>query len=105
MQVLDPNYKEEAVMGGRMTITMNTHGDVCAVQKGGGVGISQSEIMRCFRVASMKAADITAKLKECVSEFLFPFNFLFMWILFQCLFAVPASVTRSTSNKTKGWKN
>lgn len=66
MVVLDPNYKEEAVMGGRMTITMNTHGDVCAVQKGGGVGISQSEIMRCFRVASMKAADITAKLKECV---------------------------------------
>ncbi|GLJ54182.1 hypothetical protein SUGI_1161340 [Cryptomeria japonica] len=66
MVVLDPNYKEEAVMGGRMTITMNTHGDVCAVQKGGGVGVSQSEIMRCFRVASTKAADITAKLKECV---------------------------------------
>ncbi|KAH9312287.1 hypothetical protein KI387_027322 [Taxus chinensis] len=66
MVVLDPNYKEETVMGGRMTITMNVHGDVCAVQKGGGVGVSQSEIMRCFRVASMKAADITSKLKECV---------------------------------------
>lgn len=66
MVVLDPNYKEEAVMGGRMTISMNTHGDVCAVQKGGGVGVSQSEIMRCFRVAAMKAADITAKLKDAV---------------------------------------
>eukprot|EP01018_Ginkgo_biloba_P018278 Gb_25376 [translate_table: standard] len=64
--VLDPIFKEEAVMGGRMTVTMNTHGDVCAVQKGGGVGVSQSEIMRCFRVASMKAADITAKLKDAV---------------------------------------
>lgn len=66
MVVLDPNYKEEAVMGGRMTISMNTHGDVCAVQKGGGVGVSQSEIMRCFRVAAMKAADVTAKLKDAV---------------------------------------
>lgn len=66
MVVLDPNYKEEEVMGGRMTISMNTHGDVCAVQKGGGVGVSQSEIMRCFRVAAMKASDITAKLKEVV---------------------------------------
>lgn len=66
MVVLDPNYKEEEVMGGRMTISMNTHGDVCAVQKGGGVGVSRSEIMRCFRVAAMKASDITAKLKEVV---------------------------------------
>ncbi|GLJ25973.1 hypothetical protein SUGI_0498090 [Cryptomeria japonica] len=34
MVVLDPNYKEEAVIGGKMTFTMNTHRDVCAVEKG-----------------------------------------------------------------------
>jgi exosome complex component RRP45 len=70
-------------MGGRMTISMNTHGDVCAVQKGGGVGVSQSEIMRCFRVAAMKAADITAKLKDAVSEFFINFMLLFWWFLLQ----------------------
>jgi len=42
---VDPNLKEE-VMGGRLTITINAQGDICAVQKGG-VGVSSSEIMRC----------------------------------------------------------
>uniref|UniRef100_A0A804M362 Exosome complex component RRP45B n=1 Tax=Zea mays TaxID=4577 RepID=A0A804M362_MAIZE len=36
--VLDPTYKEEAVMGGRMTAIVNSNGDVCAIQKAGGEG-------------------------------------------------------------------
>jgi exosome complex component RRP45 len=65
--VLDPSLKEELVMGGRLTITINTHGEVCAVQKGGGVGVSASELMRCLRLASTKAAVLTEMLKKVVS--------------------------------------
>ncbi|KAI5061970.1 hypothetical protein GOP47_0022509 [Adiantum capillus-veneris] len=62
--VMDPSYKEELVMKGRLTVTMNVHGDICAVQKGGGVGVSSGEIMRCLRIASTKVADVTSSLKK-----------------------------------------
>lgn len=64
---MDPNLKEEAVMGGRLTMTVNTHGDICAVQKGGGVGVSASELMRCLRIATAKAQVITETLQKAVS--------------------------------------
>jgi len=64
--VLDPSLKEELVMGGRLTITINKHGEVCGVQKGGGVGVSASELMRCLRLASTKAAVLTETLKKVV---------------------------------------
>ncbi|CAM8916742.1 unnamed protein product [Rhodiola kirilowii] len=67
-EVVDPTHFEEAVMGGRLTTTLNTNGDICAIQKGG-VGVSQSIIMECLRIASMKAADITAKIKSAVESF------------------------------------
>ncbi|KAL5987312.1 Exosome complex component rrp45b [Asimina triloba] len=51
--VIDPTHNEEAVMGGRMT-------------KAGGEGIMQSVIMQCLRVASVKAADVTVKIKNAV---------------------------------------
>ena len=54
-------------MGSRMTATMNTSGDVCAVQKAGGEGVLQSVVMQCLRIASLKTADITSKIKNAVS--------------------------------------
>ncbi|KAF5179117.1 Exosome complex component rrp42 [Thalictrum thalictroides] len=67
--VIDPSHNEEAVMGGRMTATLNTNGDICAVQKAGGDGVLQSVIMQCLRIASVKAADITTKIKEAVEVY------------------------------------
>ncbi|KAH7277292.1 hypothetical protein KP509_39G044100 [Ceratopteris richardii] len=63
-EVVDPSYKEELVMKGRLTVTMNVHGDICSVQKGGGVGVSSGEIMRCLRIAATKVADVTSSLKK-----------------------------------------
>jgi len=65
--VVDPTYKEEAVMGGRMTATINSNGDICAIQKAGGEGVMSSVVMQCLRIASVKAADITSKIKKAVS--------------------------------------
>ncbi|KAK4441440.1 Exosome complex component RRP45B [Sesamum alatum] len=64
--VIDPSHFEEAVMGGKLTATLNTNGDVCAIQKAGGQGVIQSVIMQCLRIASVKAADITDKIKKAV---------------------------------------
>ncbi|KAL0370337.1 UNVERIFIED_CONTAM: Exosome complex component RRP45B [Sesamum angustifolium] len=64
--IIDPSHFEEAVMGGKLTATLNTNGDVCAIQKAGGQGVIQSVIMQCLRIASVKAADITGKIKKAV---------------------------------------
>ncbi|KAL9253980.1 Exosome complex component RRP45B-like protein [Drosera capensis] len=64
--VIDPNHYEEAVMKGRMTITLNTNGDVCAIQKAGGVGVTHDVIMDCLLAASDKASDVTRMIKDAV---------------------------------------
>ncbi|XP_074585711.1 exosome complex component RRP45A-like isoform X2 [Curcuma longa] len=67
IMVIDPTHKEESVTGGKMTVTINSNGDVCAIQKAGGEGVVPSVVMQCLRIASVKAADITSKLKNAVS--------------------------------------
>ncbi|RAL43104.1 unnamed protein product [Cuscuta campestris] len=67
--VIDPTHFEEAVMGSRMTVTLNANGDVCAIQKPGGDGIMQSVILQCLRIASVKAADISDKIKIAVEAY------------------------------------
>ncbi|URE11760.1 Zinc finger, C3HC4 type (RING finger) [Musa troglodytarum] len=66
IMVIDPTHKEEVVMGGRMTFTLNSNGDICAVQKAGGVGVTSSIIMQCLQIASAKVADFTSKIKHAV---------------------------------------
>ncbi|KAI4373660.1 hypothetical protein MLD38_011763 [Melastoma candidum] len=67
--VIDPTHLEEAVMGGRMTATLNTNGDVCAIQKAGGVAVPPSVIRHCLRIAATKAGDMTSKIKEAVDAY------------------------------------
>ncbi|XP_059315301.1 exosome complex component RRP45A-like isoform X1 [Lycium ferocissimum] len=67
--VIDPTHYEEAVMGGRMSVTLNANGDVCAIQKAGGQGVMQSVVMQCLRIASVKAGDITSKIKTTVESY------------------------------------
>lgn len=69
--MIDPTYKEEMVMAGRMTITMNSNGDVCSIQKAG-VGVMSSVIMQCLHIASQKASDITNRIINAVSLTTFP---------------------------------
>ena len=82
--MIDPTHSEEAVMGGRMTATLNTNGDICAIQKAGGEGIMQSVIMQCLRIASVKAADITSKIKSAVSFFHMVLSFKSLVVLCVC---------------------
>jgi hypothetical protein len=74
-----------------MTAIVNSNGDVCAIQKAGGEGPVSSVTMQCLRIASVKAAVITSKIKKAVSNPLrlmtrrgahvliwFPTKFIFM---------------------------
>ncbi|GLT46472.1 hypothetical protein SLA2020_202200 [Shorea laevis] len=67
--VIDPTHNEEAVMGGRMTATVNANGDICAIQKAGGQGVTQRVIMQCLQLGIAKAAGITKQIKEAVEAY------------------------------------
>ncbi|XWS57367.1 hypothetical protein CRYUN_Cryun09bG0168600 [Craigia yunnanensis] len=67
--VIDPTHKEEAVMTGRMIATVNANGDICAIQKAGGEGVTQRVIMQCLQLATTKAAGITKQIKEAVEAY------------------------------------
>ena len=41
--MLDPSLKEAAAAAGALTVVATTHGEVCALHKPGGVGISLSQ--------------------------------------------------------------
>ncbi|XP_022743715.1 exosome complex component RRP45A-like [Durio zibethinus] len=69
IMVIDPTHNEEAVMAGRMIATVNANGDICAIQKAGGEGVSQRVIMRCLKLATTKAVDITKQIKEAVEAY------------------------------------
>ncbi len=47
LMCVDPTLKEEASADGSMTATINTHGEVCAVQKAHGIGLRLHQVLPC----------------------------------------------------------
>ena len=45
--IVDPNADEWASMDARVTITSDSDGNICALQKGGSDGFTQDEINQC----------------------------------------------------------
>jgi 3' exoribonuclease family, domain 2 len=68
MFVVDPSWKEEQVMDGCMTVTLNAFREICAVQKAGGVPISVSTLLECNRVAAVKAKELLQVVKRALGE-------------------------------------
>jgi exosome complex component RRP45 len=64
--VVDPNLREETVMDGRMTITLNSHKEVCAMQKAGGTPIALGTLLECTKIASGKVAELTQVLQQAL---------------------------------------
>ena len=44
--VVDPLWKEEQVMSGRMTVILNIHKELCGFQKAGGVPLLPQQITK-----------------------------------------------------------
>lgn len=63
LMVVDPNVEEEAAAAGLMTVIMNGFGELCAVQKTSGIGLSATEVMRLIRLAERKAKELSELLQ------------------------------------------
>jgi len=62
--IVDPNGDEWASMDARITITSDSDGNICALQKGGNDGFTQEEINQCGEISVRVGAKIREKLKE-----------------------------------------
>ena len=61
--VVDPNGEEWACMDARVTITSDSDGNICALQKGGSDGFTLDEMVKCGETSVKVGAQIREKLK------------------------------------------
>ena len=61
--VVDPNGDEWESMDARVTITTDSDGSICALQKGGNDGFTLDEIVKCGETSIKVGAQIREKLK------------------------------------------
>jgi len=58
VSLVDPSAREEAVMCGRITFSLNAHNELCALHKLGGAPLSATAIVPLSLVAAERAADL-----------------------------------------------
>ena len=61
--VVEPNGDEWACMDARVTMTRDSDGNICALQKGGSDGFTLDEIVKCGETSVKIGAQIREKLK------------------------------------------
>jgi hypothetical protein len=66
--VVDPELKEECVINGRMTITMNVHKELCGIQKSGGNAIMAESVIKCSKIAAVKTAELTELMNQTLED-------------------------------------
>ncbi len=62
--LVDPNADEWACMDARITITTNSNGSICALQKGGDDGFTPEQIFKCSELA----ISIGAKIRKQIDQ-------------------------------------
>jgi exosome complex component RRP42 len=62
--IVDPNADEWNCMDARITITTNTAGNICAIQKGGKDGFTQEQLIKCGEISIATGAKIREILKK-----------------------------------------
>ena len=55
--VLDPSAREEAVMDGRITLSLNAHRELCAIHKLGGAPVKPGQIVQLAHIASERVVE------------------------------------------------
>ena len=63
--LVDPNGDEWACMDARITITTDSDGNICALQKGGTGGFGYDEIVKCGELSVRIGAKIREQLRAC----------------------------------------
>ena len=62
--IVDPSKEEEACMDARITITTNSAGNICALQKGGEDGFSVEQLVKCSELALSVGTKIRKKFEQ-----------------------------------------
>lgn len=62
--IVDPDTDEWDCMDARITITTDSNGNICALQKGGDGGFTLEEIIKCGEISVRVGSKIREKLKE-----------------------------------------
>ncbi len=65
--IVDPNLDEWSVLDARITITTNSDGNICALQKGGHDGFTEEQIVKCGEMSVSIGAKIRESLKQAQS--------------------------------------
>lgn len=68
VSLVDATLQEEQLRDGDMTITLNKFGEVCQIQKAGGLPIGALALLQCARVALVKVQEITAFIQKRLEE-------------------------------------
>lgn len=66
--VTDPALLESLLSESTLTFTLNVHNEICVLQKSGGIPLEVETLLRCTKVASVKVAEITEKIKQALKE-------------------------------------
>ncbi|KAA1093484.1 hypothetical protein PGTUg99_021809 [Puccinia graminis f. sp. tritici] len=66
--VLDPNYLEEQLSTGTITLALNPQKEICVVNKSGGVPLSIEEIMNVVKLGSQKVKQLDQLIKSLISN-------------------------------------
>jgi exosome complex RNA-binding protein Rrp42 (RNase PH superfamily) len=51
-----------------MSLTLNSHRELCTVQKAGGIPISVDQIIECTRIAAVKVEEITETVQNALKK-------------------------------------
>jgi len=62
--IVDPNEDEWDSMDARITITTNSDGNICALQKGGQQGFTQEQLIKCGEISVAVGAKIRETIKQ-----------------------------------------
>ncbi len=62
--IVDPTAEEEACMDARMTITTNSEGNICALQKGGSEGFTPEQLVQCSEIALQVGTKIRKQFEQ-----------------------------------------
>ena len=63
LAAVDPTHREEAVMGGRLTYSINVHKELCALQKIGGLPLAPASLVEWAELATVKVSEWHALLQ------------------------------------------
>ena len=66
--IVDPTWKEEQVMDGVVSITMNKHGEICMLQKCGGIPLEPEQLVEMAKIASLKSVELNEMISSYFPE-------------------------------------